>query len=161
MTKEEKITPSMEAYLETIKRIEEEKKIVRVKGIARRLKVKMPSVTEALRNLSDGGFINHEKYGYIELTSRGEQVAQRISSRHQSLFSFFHEVLGIDSQRADKDACRIEHVISGITMKRLVRFVHFIKSHPGEDELLENFKSYLMRTKSDVKNCEREINHAK
>ncbi len=46
-----KITPGMETYLETIKKIEEEKKVVRVKGIARKLRVKMPTVTEALRNL--------------------------------------------------------------------------------------------------------------
>lgn len=147
MTK--KVTPSMEAYLETIKEMEEEKKVVRVKGIARRLKVKMPSVTEALGNLSDEGLVRHEKYGHIELTPTGNEVARKIFSRHQILFSFFTDILGVDSKRADEDACRIEHVISEITLKRLVRFAHFVKSCWGEGDLLENFRNYL----TEDKNC--------
>lgn len=133
----------MEAYLEAIKKIEEDKKVVRVKGIARTLKVKMPSVTEAVRNLSKAGFIKHEKYGHIELTPKGEQVAHKIYSRHQSLFSFFTQVLGVSPQRADEDACRIEHVISEVSMERLVEFVQFIRDYLKEDNLLGNFKQYL------------------
>ncbi|MBE0479170.1 metal-dependent transcriptional regulator [Candidatus Aerophobetes bacterium] len=142
MTK--KITPSMEAYLETIKKIEREKKIVRVKGIARRLNVKMPSVTEALQNLSNEGLIKHEKYGYVELTHQGNELAEEMNLRHQALFSFFTEVLGIEPERADDDACKIEHVISEATMKRLVKFVRFIKDCIGQEgDLLEDFKGYL------------------
>jgi len=143
----EKITPSMETYLETIEEIGKEKRVVRVKEIARRLNVKMPSVTEALKNLSDRGFIKHEKYGYIELTLKGEELAQEIYLRHQSLFSFLTEILGIDTQRADEEACKIEHVISEGTMKRLVEFVHFIKNYLKEDYLLEDFKEYLKKNK--------------
>jgi len=143
----EKITPSMETYLETIEEIGKEKRVVRVKEIARRLNVKMPSVTEALKNLSGRGFIKHEKYGYIELTPKGEELAQEIYLRHQSLFSFLTEILGIDTQRADEDACKIEHVISEGTMKRLVEFVHFIKNYLKENYLLEDFKEYLKKNK--------------
>lgn len=141
MTK--KITPSMEAYLEIIKKLKDEKELVRVKGIARRLNVKMPSVTEALKNLSEEGLIKHEKYGYIELTARGSQVAEEVDSRHRILFSFLNEVLGIGAERADKDACRIEHVISGITMRRLVKFVHFFKNYWEGENLLKEFERYL------------------
>ncbi|MCD6406608.1 metal-dependent transcriptional regulator, partial [Candidatus Aerophobetes bacterium] len=109
-----KITPSMEAYLETIKKIEEEKKVVRVKGIARRLNVKMPTVTEALRNLSSEGLVKYEKYGHVELTPKGDKIAKEIDFRHRILFSFFTEVLRINADRADEDACKIEHVISDI-----------------------------------------------
>lgn len=138
-----KITPSMEAYLEIIKKIEREKKVVRVKGVAKMLNVKMPSVTEALKNLSRRGLIKHERYGHIELTSHGNDVAEEINSRHRALFSFFGEILGIEPERADADACKIEHVISETTMKRLIKFVHFIKNYLGEDDLLDNFRNYL------------------
>jgi len=138
-----KITPGMETYLETIKKIEEEKKVVRVKGIARKLRVKMPTVTEALRNLCEEGLIRHEKYGHIELTPEGNKLAEEIDSRHQILFSFLREILGVDSQLADEDACRIEHVISRATVRRLVKFVHFVKDFPGGKRLLENFRNHL------------------
>jgi len=143
----EKITPSMEAYLETIKKLEKEKKVVRVKGIARRLNVKMPSVTEALKNLSDKGLVKYEKYGYIELTRKGNEVAEKMDLRHQVLFSFFTEVLGIEDKCADEDACKIEHVISETTMERLVKFVNFIKNCWEEKNLLKKFEEYLKESK--------------
>jgi len=137
-----KLTPTMETYLETIKKIGEKKKVVRVKGIAQELRIKMPSVTEALKNLSEEGLIKHEKYGHIELTEEGNKLAEKIDSRHRVLFSFFTEILGIDPQCADEDACRIEHVISAVTMKKLVEFIHFLKNSL-EEEKLDNFKSSL------------------
>lgn len=146
---DKKITPSMETYLETIKKIKEEKKVVRVKGIARRLNVKMSSVSEALRNLSKEGFIKHEKYGYIELTSKGDKIAQEIDSRHKILFSFFTDILGINPDLADEDACKIEHVISQPALERLVKFLDFIKTcYKEKDNMLDNFKEYLSRRKS-------------
>ena len=138
-----KISPSMETYLETIREIEKERGIVRVKGIARRLNVKMPSVTEALQNLCDEGLIRHEKYGHIELTKNGNKLAQEIDTRHQILFSFFTDILGIDPQSADDDACKVEHVISETTLKRLVRFVRFVEGSLDKDTLLGRFKEYL------------------
>ena len=137
-----KISPSMETYLETIKEIEKEEKVVRVKGIARRLHVKMPSVTEALQNLCGEGLIRHEKYGYIELTKRGNKLAQAIDTRHRILFSFFTDILGTNPQCADDDACKIEHVISDVTLRRLVQFVRFIESSLEKDTLLEHFREY-------------------
>ena len=133
----------MEDYLETIKRIEEEKKVIRVKWIARRLNVKMSSVTGALRNLSNEGLVKHERYGYIELTEGGNKLAQQIDARHRILFSFLAEVLGVNSQLANEDACKIEHVMSEVTMNKLIKFVHFFKKSLKEDKLIENFRDYL------------------
>lgn len=144
---EKKLTPTMENYLEVIKKIKEERRVVRVKGIAEKLNVKMPSVTEALENLQQEGLIKHEKYGYIELTEKGSKLAEKIDSRHKILFSFFTEILGIDSRSADKDACKIEHVISTLTLKRLVEFINFLKNSL-ENEKLENFKNYLAQENS-------------
>ncbi len=142
-----KLTPNMENYLEAIKKINEKEKVVRVKGIAEELNVKMPSVTEALENLQQEGLIKHEKYGYIELTEKGSRLAEKIESRHKILFSFFTEILGIDPQSADEDACKIEHVISTVTLKRLLEFINFLKNSL-ENEKLENFKTYLTQENS-------------
>lgn len=121
------LTPTMEDYLETIITLEATKKAVRVKDIAKALKVKMPSVTSALGKLAEKNLVNHEKYGYVELTNRGKKVASEIYRRHEILFSFLSETLNIEPEIAEKDACQIEHVISPTTLERLVKFIEFVE----------------------------------
>ena len=119
----EMLTSSMENYLETIRNLGKGKGVARVKNIARELKVKMSSVSGALETLAKEGLISHEKYGYIELTNRGERLAEAICSRHQTLFKFLTEVLGVDPKTADEDACKMEHTVSPLVLEKLVEFV--------------------------------------
>ena len=65
------LTPAMENYLEAIFNLGKEKRVVRVKDIAKRLGVKMPTVTNMLKTLSGRGLIEYEKYEYLELTKNG------------------------------------------------------------------------------------------
>jgi DtxR family Mn-dependent transcriptional regulator len=119
----ETLTSSMENYLETIRNLGRDKGVVRVKNIAQELKVKMSSVSGALETLANEGLISHEKYGYIELTDKGERLAEAICSRHQALFKFLTEVLGVDPKTADEDACKMEHTVSPLVLEKLVEFV--------------------------------------
>ncbi len=119
----ERLTSSMENYLETIRNLEKDKGVVRVKNIARELKVKMSSVSGALETLAKEGLISHEKYGYIELTNRGERLAEAVCSRHQTFFKFLTEVLGVDPKTADEDACKMEHTVSPQVLEKLVELV--------------------------------------
>jgi len=126
MTKE--ITPTMQDYLEAIGQLGREEQVVRVKNLARQMNVKMPSVTEALKTLARNGLIRHEKYGYVQLTQRGENIAEEIYSRHQTLFKFLNEILRIDPRTADEDACRMEHTISSTALKKLIEFIKTLES---------------------------------
>jgi len=126
MTKE--ITPTMQDYLEAIGQLGSEEQVVRVKNIARQMNVKMPSVTEALKTLARDGLIRHEKYGYVELTQKGGNIAEEIYSRHQTLFKFLNEILRIDPRIADEDACRMEHTISSTALKKLIEFIKTLES---------------------------------
>jgi len=119
----ERLTSSMENYLETIRNLEKDKGVVRVKNIARELKVKMSSVSGALETLAKERLISHEKYGYIELTDEGKGLAEAICSRHQTLFKFLTEVLGVDPKTADEDACKMEHTVSPQVLEKLVELV--------------------------------------
>ncbi|MCK4379164.1 MAG: metal-dependent transcriptional regulator, partial [Deltaproteobacteria bacterium] len=62
------LTSNMEDYLEAILTLQEEQKVARVRDIARQLKVKMPSVTGAVRNLAEKGLVNYERYSFVTLT---------------------------------------------------------------------------------------------
>lgn len=117
------LSPSLEDYLEAIYEIEKFKRAVRVKDVAEKLGVTMPSVNGALKNLEAKGLLKHERYDYIELTDNGMQLASRVSSRHQIIFTFLQEILGVDSATAQSDACKIEHVISPNTMAKLTRYL--------------------------------------
>jgi len=117
------LSPTMENYLEMIIRLSKRKEVVRVNSLAKELKVRMSSVSEALNLLKDNGLVTHEKYGYIELTKKGRKIAEEIFSRHKVLFAFLTKILGIDPVIADEDACKMEHVVSPATLSKLISFV--------------------------------------
>ena len=124
------LTQSMEDYLEAIYEIDRTKRAVRVKDVADKLGVTMPSVNGALKNLESKGLIRHEKYEYIELTSEGEVRASRIFSRHQTLTRFLVDILGVETSTAEAEACKIEHVLSRETMQKIRSFMESFE--PGE-----------------------------
>ncbi len=138
------LTQSKEDYLEAILVISLEKKWVRVSDLADYLGVKMSSVAAGIRFLAEKGLVNHEKYGYIELTREGIRVAKQVYARHKTLYKFLHDFLGLSEPVAWRDACRMEHVLDAKTMKRLLKFLEFIETCPeGEPLWLSNFHSFL------------------
>ena len=136
-------TPSMEDYLEAIAMLGEGGRVVRVNQISQRLKVKMPSVTSALGKLSQQGLVIHERYGYVELTAEGYEAAKDVIRRHKALSRFFSQALGIDWETAEEDACKIEHVISPLSLERMIKFIEFIEACPlGEANFPNRYRYY-------------------
>jgi Mn-dependent DtxR family transcriptional regulator len=116
------LTESVENYLESILVLQQTSRIVRLKDISRKLGVSMPSAHTALHVLERGGFVCHERYGYVELTKKGRSVAQTIYAAHRALVEFLTAVLGVSPVTAEQEACRMEHVLSVPTLRRLARF---------------------------------------
>ena len=147
MTKQEtqkEQSASMEDYLEAIAQLGERNKAVRVKQLSEKLGVKMPSVTSALKKLSERALVEHERYGHIKLTAAGRNLAWGIIGRHEALTRFFDRALGIDRKTAEQDACKIEHVISSLSMERLTKFVEFIEACPqGGTNFPSRYEYYL------------------
>jgi DtxR family Mn-dependent transcriptional regulator len=138
------LTSSMEDYLEAIWVIGLEKKVARVKDIAKSLGVKTSSVVNAIKILSEKQLVHQEPYGYIELTQKGILKAKEIYERHKTLFKFFHEILGVDPKVAERDACEIEHHINRQTLNRILKFIKFAETCPeGEPLWLSSFHYYL------------------
>ena len=117
------LSASLEDYLEAILEIDTIKKNVRVKDVAQKLGVTMPSVNGALKNLEAKGLITHEKYDYIELTDSGIKQASKIASRHKMIFFFLKDILKVDEETAQLDACKIEHVLSRVTVDKMTGFI--------------------------------------
>lgn len=107
------IRESAENYLETILILtgRKGKGEVRSIDIVNELEFSKPSVSVAMKNLRENGYITVNKDGYIELTEKGAEIAEKMYERH-TLLSKWLVALGVDEKTAVEDACRIEHVIS-------------------------------------------------
>lgn len=131
---EKPLTSTMEDYLEAIFDLDRDKRVVRVRDIARRLDVKMPTVTSMLKTLNDRGLVHYEKYEYVALTDTGADVGREMNRRHRMLFRFLTDILKIDAKTADEEACKMEHTLSLTTMKSLTDFMEFIQTCPRAGE---------------------------
>ncbi len=143
-------TASREDYLEAIAKLSEEETSVRVTQISKMMGVKKPSVTAALHKLSEDGLVKHRRYGLVELTREGRMIAEEVMRRHEVLFRFLSEVLDIDPETAQEDACRMEHSLSPTSLERLAKFVEFVMTCPkGEPVWHKGFKYYFEHGERD------------
>lgn len=106
-----KIQESAENYLETILILKNKNGAVRSIDIANELGFSKPSVSVAMKNLRENGYIEVDSSGYITLLDSGRQIAEKIYERHTTLSKWLVS-LGVDAKTAAEDACKIEHIIS-------------------------------------------------
>ena len=137
-------TRNMEDYLETIWNLQDKKGYVKAKDIADKLEVSRPSVSEMIKKLSENKYIVYEKYGGIIFTGKGKKLAQEIKKRHTLLTEFLN-IIGVDEQNAQTDACRLEHDVSPETITCLLEFVEFINLLPESSKWKENLQEYLKK----------------
>lgn len=115
-----KIQESAEMYLETILVLTQRNQNVRSIDIACELDYKKPSVSVAMKNLRENGYINVDPDGHITLTEKGRNIAETMYERH-TIISDWLIRLGVDEETAAEDACRMEHVISKNSFEAIKR----------------------------------------
>jgi len=111
-------TESQENYIETIYILSKNKPVVRSVDIANELGFKKSSISIAMKSLKEQDYITVTEEGYIYLTPSGLKIAKNIYERHQVLTDTLIK-LGVPSDLAEEDACRIEHVISEKTFQAI------------------------------------------
>lgn len=117
-----RIQESAENYLETILMLYQAKGAVRSIDIVNALQFSKPSVSVAMKNFRENGYIHMDTDGYITLTDAGQEIAERIYERHQLLTEILIR-LGVDEETAKNDACRIEHDLSDQTFEKIKDYV--------------------------------------
>ncbi len=118
MPEKRKIHASGEDYLEAVLILQKQKGTVRSVDVARHLEVTKPSVCNAVATLRDEGFLTMDEDYSLHLTDVGREVAEQTYEKHR----FFTDRLieaGVDPDTAERDACRIEHVISNESFRCL------------------------------------------
>ena len=122
------MTQSLEDYLETVSFLADEcGGEVRLTDIASRLKVSKPSVFTALKILEERGLLEHERYRTVSLTERGIIEASEIRDRHSFLTTFLKNIVGVSPDTAEKDACKMEHLLSEETLQKMKALVYSLK----------------------------------
>lgn len=119
----EKITARVEDYLEIIYQQLEVSQKIKAVDISKKLGISRASVTEALQKLAQRGYIVYEKNSPIELTEIGEKIAKEVILKHNILCDFFTEVLKVEKEEAEINACRIEHVITEKAFEKIKNMV--------------------------------------
>jgi DtxR family Mn-dependent transcriptional regulator len=117
------ITASLEDYLEALYIFHINNRHIRITDIGKFLNVKKPSVVHALKHLSDLGLIKKEKYGEIILTKKGLSKGKKIFTRHTTIKKFLTELLEIDEENANIEACKLEHILSEETFNKINEFI--------------------------------------
>ena len=113
-----KLHASGEDYLEATLVLHKKMGMVRSVDVARHLEVTKPSVCHAVATLREGGFLTMDSDYFLHLTDVGREVAEQIYEKHR----FFTDRLieaGVDPETAEREACRMEHVISQESFERL------------------------------------------
>lgn len=129
--------------MEAITILSRNRKAVRIKEISEFLGVSKPSANAAMKSLADKGLVIHEKYGHIYLTEKGMRLGNSIYAKHEMLLSFLVDILCVPKEIAIKDACKLEHGMSNITMENFSIFVSFIKNSDIDSRsIIDLFKSY-------------------
>ncbi|MGI5923871.1 MAG: DtxR family transcriptional regulator [Lentisphaeria bacterium] len=124
------LSPEMEDYLETIAALFRANGEARVTDIAERLSVSKAGVTQALRSLAAKGLVDYRPYVSPTLTATGQHIAERVQRRHDVLKRFLAEVLLVDAELAEANACRLEHAVDRSVLERLAHFMDFVQRCP-------------------------------
>ncbi len=115
-----KIQESAENYLESILVLSKRQSQVRSIDVVNDLGFSKPSVSVAMKNLRENGYIRMDSDGFITLTDAGREIAEMIYERHTLLTDWLVR-LGVDEETAQEDACRMEHVISKKSFEAIKR----------------------------------------
>lgn len=135
------LSASLEDYLEIICNLLETSQSVKAVEIAKKLNISRASVSEALSKLADKDYILYEGHKGITITEKGLKKAQEVIDKHNTLTTFFVDVLALEKEEAIANACKVEHVISDELFAKLKQFKRFCDSR---EDIIKDFKETLI-----------------
>ncbi len=133
-----KLTASMEDYLEMIYRLSSDRGFTRINELSDALNVHPPSATRMVQRLGKQNLLKYEKYGVIMLKDEGKLLGELLIKRHQTIETFLR-LMNIPDNMLLNETEKIEHTLSAETLKCFQKYISFINDNP---DILEKFKSY-------------------
>jgi DtxR family Mn-dependent transcriptional regulator len=125
--------------------------------VANHLNISRASVSITVTKLKEKGFIREDKNRFLGLSKKGEELVNSVLSKRRIVEQFFREVLDLSSQDAEVEACKVEHLLSEPTGKKLISFMgYFLSTNQNAvkfREGLENF-NYVCAKTTECNVCE-------
>lgn len=113
------ISSTHEMYLKVLHEARGSHGVTRVSDLARRLELSPGTVSSVLKKLEQMRLVEHERYGLVALTRDGNDVAECVLRRYETIHRLLVEVLGVAPATAAIDACMMEHAVSPETIARM------------------------------------------
>lgn len=151
MHEHEGLSPTHEMYLKVIYRLRQENEIARVRDMAKGLGVTAGTVSAVLKKLERAGLLLHDPYGAVKLTLAGERVAECVVRKFETIRSLLTDVLGLDPETAEIDACMMEHSVGPATVNRMEYLLRLV--HTGQIDVRPMFRAGALRAKSICSDC--------
>ena len=147
------LTHSAAHYLMTIRELLDTQGYARVTDIAKRLNITRGSCSISLKPLKRRGLIVEDQNRFLALSDEGRRLAEVVEENDKLLIAFFRDVLGVESDQAEVDACKIEHLLSIETSVKLNAFIETIRM---DSKVVKDFLALLRRRTSK---CSHDLNH--
>ncbi|MFH1277138.1 MAG: metal-dependent transcriptional regulator [Candidatus Eisenbacteria bacterium] len=122
------VTHSAAHHLVAIEGLIGEYGYARVTDVAKRLSITRGSASITIRNLKTRGFVRSDSRGFLRLSDDGMKIVRGVQAKKSVIKKLFTDLLGVGEEQANIDACKIEHLISGMTAERVTRLLRFVDS---------------------------------
>lgn len=149
------LTHSAAHYLMTIQALLEERGYARVTDIARAMNITRGSCSISLKPLKRRGLVLEDDNKFLHLSAEGVRLAQLVENNDKVVEAFLHQILGVDLEQAEIDACKIEHLLSLDTSLKLAGLLKFIESKSSAVQaFLSEFREFDSACAGDVTKCQ-------
>jgi DtxR family Mn-dependent transcriptional regulator len=139
---ENALTHSAAHYLMTIHELLAAQGYARVTDIAKQLNITRGSCSISLKPLKRRGLVVEDHNKFLSLSEEGQRLALIVEKNDELLTTFFKDVLGVNEDQAEIDACKIEHLLSIETSIKLCSFIELIKS---DQKVVHDFSKVLRK----------------
>jgi DtxR family Mn-dependent transcriptional regulator len=130
------MSASTEEYLEALYNLTQDGQSASTSSISKRLHIAPASVTEMLKKLAENGYVDYSPYQGVSLTTKGFEIAEKMTRKHRLLERFLHDVLHIGKDKVHKEACAMEHSLSDETERALCQALKSPAKCPDDDKVI-------------------------
>ena len=147
------LTHSAAHYLMAIDSLREELGYARVTDVADKLEVSRGAASMSIAQLKKRGWVKEDPNRFLLLADEGEAVVNLVEHNFRILTKFFTDFLGLSKDTAFADACKMEHLMSLETGKRMLGLMHFLEGHPKLFKEMTAFLDSGQEQCEDVEGC--------